>query len=316
MLDYRDPLFSVIVFLLLISLSIFITNFVLTLKERKRLSYLQKFIKKFEFLTDEEVNSLFSDNISIKALLLLAMGFEKEGSYEKSLNIYLAILENSPEIERFDILQKIGEVYLKIGFLHKARESMLEILRTYPENIKALKLLLVIDDKLKNFEEIGEIIEILEEIGESVEKEKGYFLFQQAMFNQEKEELGRLKTVYPFLKRGYYNYFLLTNSEKVFKEVTESEVYQMLDLFWNLKELPNTNEGFIQIKSAKKEIQTDKKAPIFELEVLKYTPKELADLEFEYVCKNCKHLFPLYEDRCPNCKELFSFEVEVNIIQK
>ena len=65
----------------------------------------------------------------------------------------------------------------------------------------------------------------------------------------------------------------------------------------------------MQIKSAKKEIQIDKKAPIFELEVLKYTPRELADLEFEYVCQNCKHLFPLYEDRCPNCKELFSFKV-------
>ena len=63
------------------------------------------------------------------------------------------------------------------------------------------------------------------------------------MFNQEKGELGRLKTVYPFLKRGYYNYLLVTNSEKVFEEVTESEVYQMLDLFWNLKELPIQMRG-------------------------------------------------------------------------
>jgi len=316
MLDYRDPLFSIIVFLVLVAFSIFITNFVNMLKERRKIAYLQKFINKFDFLSDKEVNSIFSENISVNALILLAMGFEKEGSYEKSLNIYMAVLENNMDIDRFDILHKMGEVYLKIGFLHKARESLLEILRSFPENKKALKLLLVIDNKLKNFDEIEEIIDVLDELGENIDKEKGYFLFQKAIFSQNKEELEKLFITYPFLKRGYYNYFMFINPNKVFNKITEKEVYEMIDIFWNIENLPTSNKGFLHIKNAKQEIQIEiEESPVFELEVLKYTPKGLANLEFEYFCNTCKHIFPLYEDRCPNCKELFSFRVEVNLVK-
>jgi tetratricopeptide (TPR) repeat protein len=313
MFEYRDPLFNIILFLSLIAITILITNILGTLKNKNKIKHLKEFVEKFDFLDDKEIKSLLSDKISTNALLLLALGFEKEGNYEKSLNIYLVLLENSSAQEKFAILQNMAEVYFKAGFLHKSREALLEILRSYPRRLDALKLLFIVDDKLKNYDEMDNIIEILEELEENVDKEKAYLSFKKALFNDDKEKIRNLYKTYPILKRDYVNYFLYYNPKEVFDNITNDDVYEMIDIFWRNENLPLKNEAFLHIKAAKKEITTTLKAPIFELEILKYLPKNLADLEFEYICTNCKHLFPLYEERCPHCKALFSFKVETSI---
>jgi len=312
MLDYRDPLFSIIVFLSLIAITILIVNFLGQLKEKNRLKNLKDFVEKFDFLDDKEIESIFSDNISKNALLLLAIAFEKEGNYEKSLNIYMVLLKNSDNNEKFKILQNMAEVYFKAGFLHKAREALLEILKSYPRRLDALDLLFIVDDKLKNYDEMENIIEILEELEVDTYKQKAYLYFKQALFEHNKEKIENLYKEYPILKRNYINYFVNINPKKIFDSVDENDVYEMLDIFWRFDNLP-TKEAFIFIKAAKKELTTTLKAPIFELEVLKYTPKGLADLEFEYICENCKHLTPLYDDRCPHCKSLFTLKLETQI---
>jgi len=315
MLNYRDPLFSVILFLSLIVFTILVTNFIGSLREKNRVKHLKNFIDKFDFLDDKEVKSIFSENISTNAMILLAIAFEKEGNYEKSLNIYLAILNNMNKNERFTILQNMADVYLKAGFLQKSREAILEILRSKPRDLKALKTLLVVDDKLKNFDEMENIIEIFDELNENIEKEKAYISFQKAIFKNDKERVRELLKEYPILKRDFVTYFIYLHPKEVYDNISSDEVYSMLDIFWNVENLPLKNEAFIQIKGAKKEITTTIKSPIFELEVLKYTPKGLANLEFEYICQNCKDIFPIYEDRCPKCKSLFTFKVEISIVK-
>jgi len=314
MLDYRDPLFSIIVFLALIALTILIVNFLGTLKQKNQLKELKEFIDKFDFLDDQEIESIFSDNISKNALLLLAIAFEKEGNYEKSLNIYMVLLKNSNNDEKFKILQNMAEVYFKAGFLHKSREALLEILKAHPRKLEALDLLFIVDDKLKNYEEMENIIEILEELEVDTYKQKAYLYFQKAKFAYDKEQIINLYKKYPILKRSYISYFIHINPKMVFKEINEEDVYKFLDIFWQFDVLPMQGK-FIFIKAAKKEIITTLKAPIFELEVLKHTPKGLADLEFEYICTNCKHLTPLYDDRCPHCKELFTLTLEIQITE-
>jgi len=315
MLDYRDPLFSIIVFLLLVAITILIANFLTSFKERKKIKELEEFIDKFDFLNDKEIESIFSNNISINALILLAIAFEKEGNYEKSLNIYKVLLQNIETNEKYTILQNMAEVYFKAGFLHKAKESLLNILKSYPRNKKALKLLFIVDDKLKDYDEMDNIIEILDELEENTMKEKAYLYFNKAKFENNKDLIKKLALKYPVLKRDFINYLLLTDSLSIFEYISEKDIYKMIDLFWNIDYLPLKNEALKQIQAAKKEIIFEKEAPLFEIEVLKYTPKNLADLEFEYICTNCKHLTPFYEDRCPHCKELFSLEVEVRIVK-
>jgi lipopolysaccharide biosynthesis regulator YciM len=313
MISYSNPLFSIIVFLLIIAITIIITNFLGSLKEKNRIKHLKEFIDKFEFLNDKEIKTVLKNEVSINALFLLAMAFEKEGNYEKSLNIYLAILENVNKNEKFDVLQKVAKVYFQAGFLHKSREALLEILRSKPRNKEALKLLLIVDDKLKNYDEMENIIEIFEELEVDVEKEKCYILFKKALFEMDKKRLKELYKKHACLKRSYILYLIQSNPKEVFDEVKEDDVYEMIDIFYNYESLPVKNNALIQIKAAKKELETTMKSPIFELEVLKYLPKGLADLEFEYICQNCKHIYPIYDERCPNCKELFSFKVEAII---
>jgi lipopolysaccharide biosynthesis regulator YciM len=300
---------------MIIAVTIIITNFLGILKEKNRIKKLKTFIDKFEFLNDKEIKNVLKDEASINALFLLAMAFEKEGNYEKSLNIYLAILDNVNKNEKFDVLQKVAKVYFKAGFLHKARESLLEILRSKPRNLDALKLLLVVDDKLKNYDEMENVIEVFEELEVDVKKEKCYVLFKKALFEMNKNRLKELYEEHPCLKRSYISYLIYSNPKEVFEKINESDVYEMIDIFYNYDSLPAKNSALIQIKAAKKEIETTIKSPIFELEVLKHLPKNLADLEFEYICQNCKHIYPIYEERCPNCKELFTLKVEPIISQ-
>jgi lipopolysaccharide biosynthesis regulator YciM len=317
MIKYTDPLFSIIVFLTIIAISILIVDFLGFLKDKSRIKSLKMFLDKFEFLNDDdEVKEIVKDKVSINALLLLAMVFEKEGNYEKSLNIYLEVLKNLDKNEKFDVLKKVANVYFKAGFLHKARISLLEVLKTKPRDKEALKLLLVVDDKLKNYDEMENIIEIFEILEVDVNKEKGYVLFQKAMFDMDREKLKELYKQYPYLKRSYVEYMLHLNPKEIFDNLSENDVYEMLDIFYNYDSLPDKNDALIQVKAARKEINTTIKSHIFELEVLKNLPKDLADLEFEYICENCKYTYPIYEVRCPNCKELFTLKVEPIISEK
>jgi len=316
MLDYRDPLFSIIAFLLLIVIVIIITNFLGSLKEQKKLKNLQEFAEKFDFLNDKEIESIFSDNISKNALILLAIAFEKEGNYEKSLNIYKVVLQSVTTSEKFTILQNMAEVYFKAGFLHKAKESLHEILKSFPKSIKALKLLFIVDDKLKDFDEMENIIEILDELEIDSSKEKAYLYFQKAKFENDLDKMKNLFQQYTVLKRDFISYLLYNNSTLIFDYINDNDVYDMIDVFWNIDYLPLKYDSLKQIQAAKKELVFEEKAPIFELEVLKYLPKDMADLEFEYICENCKHLTPIYEDRCPHCKELFTLKVETQIMKK
>ena len=50
MLNYRDPLFSVILFISIILIVILVTQLLASLREKNRIKHLQEFIDKFNFL--------------------------------------------------------------------------------------------------------------------------------------------------------------------------------------------------------------------------------------------------------------------------
>ena len=312
-LDYRDPLFSLIVFFLIILITIILTVAFGKLKDLLKQKEIEKLLKDFEYVDIEELKV---DKQSINALLMLAKAYEIKGDYEKALKIYLLIEKqtNSPEI-----LKNIAFLYFKAGFLEKAKKIIYKVLKVKPRDKEALKLLIWTDEKLGNYKEIVDVIEIFNELGIDLPKEKANALIKLYLTNgcnleefcKDVESFEDIYKKYPFVRREYVSYLFKTNPEKAYDIL---DVYEDLDIYWNRKDIPD-NDKFCNVLAAKKLKKCDKKAP-FEIEALKYLPNNLAEIEFEYICTHCKNNFPLYSTRCPNCHELFSQNLIMRLSEK
>jgi tetratricopeptide (TPR) repeat protein len=314
-MDFRDPLFSVIMFFVIVLLSVLITIGLGKLREYLREKRLEEFLKDFEYI---KIENLKLDEASVDALYLLAKAYEKEGDFEKSLKIYLWISKN---IKSTEILRHIAKLYYKAGFLEKAKKTAYQILSTKPRDIETLKLLLLIDEKLDNLNEIINVLEIFEELEISLSEEKAYALFKLSLKKKcEIEFCKDIKTIedvykkYPFIEREYLKELFKTNIQKAYNEIPKSRVYEYLDLYWHRNDIPYEDK-YMNVLAAKHMTKCEDKAP-FEIEVLKQLKNNSADLEFEYVCKNCKKIFPLYSTRCPNCHQLFKHKLLFNIAPK
>jgi tetratricopeptide (TPR) repeat protein len=314
-MDFRDPLFSVIMFFVIVLISVLITIALGRFREYLREKKLEEFLKDFEYI---KIENLKLDEASVDALYLLAKAYEKEGDFEKSLKIYLWISKNIKSVE---ILKHIAVLYFKAGFLEKAKNTVYQILANKPRDIQTLKLLILINEKLNNLREIVNVLEIFEELEISLTEEKAYAMFKLVQKNGcDIEFCGNVETVdevyekYPCIEREYLKFLFLLNPEKAYAKIPDDKVYDYLDLFWHREDIPE-NEKFLNVLSAKHMCECNEKGP-FEIEVLKQLKENLADLEFEYVCKNCKKIFPLYSSRCPNCHQLFKQKVMFNIVER
>ncbi len=308
-MNYRDPLFSVIMFFLIILSAIVLALVFGKIKEYLKQKEIEKLMKNFEYFNEDLNNPL-------NALLLLAKAYEKEGNYEKAIEIFLLIQKNYPSNRN---LLNIANCYFRAGFLQKSQGIVEKILKTNPRNKEALKLLIFINEKFNNIKEIIDILEIFDELEVSLPKEKANAmikLFLQNGCNIEEfcdgvKDFEDIYKKYPFVKREYLSYLFRVNPKKAYELV---DVYENLDLYWHRNDIPE-NEKFCNILATKKLTNCKKKAP-FEIEVLKNLNNNIAELEFEYICENCKKAFPLYSTRCPKCHELFTQKLIIKLMEK
>jgi len=309
-MNYRDPLFSVIAFFIILLIAILLTLLFGKIRETLREKEIEKLIKNFDYIKTDDIKN------PLNALMLLAKAYEKEGNYEKALKIYLIIEKDYPSKQ---ILLNIARVYFKAGFLEKSREILYKILKTTPRNIEALKLLMLVNEKLGEVKENIDILEIFEELHVEMPKEKAYAMIKLFYNNgcnikdfcKNIETFEDIYKKYEFVKREYIDYLFKTNPKKAYEML---DVYEHLDLYYYRKDIPN-HEKFCNILAAKKIKKCNKKAP-FEIEALKYLPKNLADIEFEYYCESCKKTFPIYNSRCPKCHELFTQKLLIKLSPK
>ena len=308
-MDFKDPLFSVILFFFLILTGILLARAFEKLRNILRKKEIENLIENFEYIDIDELKKPYN------SLLLLASSFEKEGDYEKALKIYLMI---EKENHSNDNLLKIANLYLKAGFLHKAKYIVERVLKTSPRNVKALKELILINEKLGEVKENIEILEIFEELGIFLEKEKAnamirFFLINgcNIKFCEGSKDFDDIYKLYPFVRREYLNYLFKTNPQKAYDLVNPIDE---VDLFFYRNDIPKSKK-FCNILAAKKQLKCNEKAP-FEIEALKYLPDNLAELEFEYVCSNCKKIFPIYSSRCVKCNELFTQKLLLKLTSK
>ncbi len=326
-IEYRDPLLSIIVFLLIILITSIATYFWNIYEGKKRESSLKKFAKRFEHsgVDDETIWVLKSQENATEKILFLAAIYEKSGEYERAIKIYLSILEHTKNPkEKTEVMELLGKSYLKAGFLHRSRDIFLEVLKNFPRNSDVLKDLLLVYENLNEFSKALEIIEPLEELGADVGRERSYFECKTIIndpflgIGKKCEKLQELLKKDISLLRPIAQ-FLAKNDRHAFWRLTkENNLREAIDILWNIPKKDIDEEALLyddllkQVYAAKGYIDDEKeRSDIFEIETLKAINRcgaEDGDLDFEYICNECKSIFPLSFDRCPSCHTLLNIE--------
>ncbi|MEH1011247.1 hypothetical protein QM027_11795 [Campylobacter concisus] len=131
-IGHRDPIFSLIILfsiILMIAALSYAWGIFSSKDEKKRI---EKFIKKFDSkdgISDEHKQMLKSPEVDIPSLSMLGQTFAKNGDFEKSIGVYLIALEKvKDKNEKEFILNELGEVYFKAGFLKKLVKSLKKLL--------------------------------------------------------------------------------------------------------------------------------------------------------------------------------------------
>jgi len=333
-LDYRDPIYGVIILFLLIFIITFASYWWGIFKHKEDETSIKKFVNKFDQYDsfDDYKQLIQKKDLPIESAILMALTYEKSGEYEKAIEIYLSILKTMVgPTKRKDILTLLGKTYYKAGFLQKSREILLTSLRLYPKNEEALTYLSVIYETLREYDKALEVLDTLGEFGSEVEQKKLYFktlniIHDKATKSEKKiDALKKLGLENKIVQRKLFEF--LKNSNLPFENelLQNFDFKNIIDLLWVTK-MDKFKEGFIrehrllqEIFTAKGELLDATESDTFELNVLiklQHQEDTSAELSFSYICTHCKHTFPLYFYRCPKCQQIDTTEIETNLIKK
>ncbi|MDF1880783.1 hypothetical protein JHD50_05600, partial [Sulfurimonas sp. MAG313] len=111
---------------------------------------------------------------------------------------------------------------------------------------------------------------------------------------------------------GYmiFEYLFRQAPDLAWKALDQSLCERISDILWNLEshqldlDIIASNAYLRELYSAKGLMNSAQNSSIFELDVLIQLQKQgytEADLQFEYLCNECKQVFPFSFHRCPNC---------------
>lgn len=328
---YRDPLFGIIILCAIVFIISFANYWWGVFKSKEEKQSIEKFVKKFEIVTDEsEYKKLLEDaSIPLESLALLAHAYGKSGDYEKAINIYLVALKRvKGRDEKQYLLSTLGKIYFKAGFLRRSSEVFLESLRLHPRNEESLKYLTVAYEQLQEFDKALEVLDSLEELGAKVSLQRDFLRFLAIVKDEKQTEAHKIEKLMalseqsPFLKRRLFEWVRAYGipMEASFYETLPFE--QMIDLFWYAEDLDFTckDETLMHLQMAKGLVPY---APFtsghFALDVLaklRFHGYEEATLSFEYVCQECKQVFPVHFYRCPNCQSIDTVSIQTALVQR
>lgn len=335
-LEYRDPLFGVIIFFTLIFVISFLTYSFGLYKEKKSRAEYRKLLQRFELgnlKEDDYVHLYTTYNLPFDSIILLASTFLHKGDYNKAIGVYLALLEHVTErVKKEELLELLGKTYFKGGFLQRSKEIFLKILKFSPRNKEALTHLLLIYEKLKEFEKASEVIESLEELDVDVVRENIYIgtlkLLNDPLisFDKKSNQLLVLFKMNRIIERLVVQYLLQFNKTLFWKNIHHFDISKILDLLWYLNFDDIDFDAVAQIEilqelyTAKGYINEVQNSSIFELDVIIMSRNADSqfkiDLNFEFICTKCKSIHPIYESRCPHCHNILTFKIEPELTRR
>ncbi len=329
-IEYRDPLFGVIIFFTLISTISFLTYSFSLYKERKARKDYRELLKRFEIgkLKEEDYVHLYKTyNLPFDSIILLASTFIHKGNYNKAISVYLALLEHvTDRVKKEELLELLGTTYFKGGFMQRAKDIFLRILKFSPRNTHALKYLLVINEKLKDYNNAKDIIDCLDEIGEETTKDKIFIetliLINDPIKSFEKKSIELLDTLKnnPSVQRLIAKFYLSYNKEFFWENMELFDEKKLIDLMWFLNfedinfEKVSKSSFLTELYNAKGYLNNLNHSDDFVFDILialnAHEHKIPATIDFEFICKSCKHIHPMFDTRCPNCQNILTFDVK------
>lgn len=333
LLSYRDPLFSIMMLVAIVFIVSYANYLWSKYKKKSEKKELDKFLDSFQSVKNEkDYAKLLGENPeAISSLMLLASIYYKSGNHEEAIAIYLILLEYIKEKDKkIEVLSMLGKTYYKAGFLHRSRDILKESLRLKPRNQEVLKVLLVILERLKEYSNGFGVLESLEELGESVEKEKNFlkvFLIIEDAKMQDSIKIDKLKELLkgaPYTAHTIMEFLFFKSTKDAWEMLEFININDIIDILWvlapsdveqeKIKNIAILNELF----SARGVVDTAKKSEIFEFDILinLQEKKEIADLTFEYSCECCKQVFPVYFHRCPSCFSVARCKIEPILTKK
>ena len=330
LIDYRDPLFGIMVIVVFIFLASFFTYTFGLYKERKSRIEYRKLLNRFELgnLKEDDYIHLYSTyNLPFDSIILLASSFLHKGQYNKAISVYLTLLEHVKEqVKKEELLELLGNTYFKSGLLQRSKNIYLKILKFSPRNKVALKHLLLIFQNLKEYKRVQEVLDALDELDEVTIKERIYISVLQIIddpllsFEVKSIQLYNNFKINKNLERIVAEFLIKFNKKLFWEHIEEFNLIKIIDLLWYFDfddiDFDKVNKNIIlkEIYSAKGYIKSVHKSDIFELNILiaikNSTTSVEADLNFEFICNKCKKTHPIYESRCPHCHDTLTFKVE------
>ena len=329
-LEFRDPLFSIIIFFALIFIITFLSYWWGRYKRKEDYRHLDKFMKQFRSLpTQDELKELVSrGELSQKSWMLLASSYSKSGNFEKSIEIYNEILKQPDNKEQKEIMYLLGKTYFKAGFLERSKKIFLEILRKNPRTPQALETLLLVYEYMRDYKSALEVLEPLDELKKDVACDTLYLKALELLNNVEvgsEEKTQKLVELYTKSRRLSYmvfEYLFRVNPKLAWEHFDSSESENLIDLLWNLPkddldiEVISSSAYLRELYSARGDIDLSSKSSVFEFDALiNLRGKTNATLSFEYICTSCKQLSPFAFHRCSSCHSIDTINVEFSLIK-
>jgi len=329
-IEFRDPLFGIIIFFVLIFVITFFSYWLNRFKKREDYKHLDKFLKKFNTIpSQDELKVLIAKGeLSEKSWVLLAHSYVKNGNYEKGIEIYSELLKVGDKDNYRDTLFLLGKTYFKAGFLERAKQIFLEILKSNPRTPQALNYLLLVYEKMRDYNAALEVLEPLDALKEDIRTDDAYLramliLNDINMIVETKvDELLKIYSNLNGLTYLIFEYIFRVNPKLAWENFDSSRAELLVDILWSINkrdlnfDIIMQNSYLRELYSAKGYINEAKKSSVFEFDVLiNLNDSANATLSFEYICDNCKQISPFAFNRCASCHAIDTSRVELSLVK-
>jgi len=327
-IEFRDPLFGIIVFFVLIFVITFFSYWWGRYKSKEDSRHLDKFLRSFRSLpSKDELNVLInSGELSEKSWLLLAQSYFKNGDYEKAIEIYNELLKTSTLSNPRDTMFLLGRTYFKAGFLERAKQIFLQILKDNPRTPQALHYLLLVYEYLRDYKSALDVLEPLDELNRETAGDSAYLKSLALLNDSKKDDEDKAQELLEMYRATHqltylvFEYLFRVNPALAWANFDSSKSEVLTSVLWYLDkkdldfDIISKTAYLRELYSARGDISEAKSSSIFEFDVLiNLNNNSNATLNFEYMCDNCKQIYPFIFNRCSSCHAIDSAVVEFSL---